>query len=270
MSKNRNEEEKQNGLVDHIKGFLNIRIVLCVLIALFIAISFSYPVVGEVSTISIATDSSWKCLDAEVEGWTSEDFDDSYWENGKVIDDTRAVGSPPEWIRGKAIWYPESPMRHTSYFRRNIEIDGKPVTGKILIGDDGNTGWYVYVNNEFMGKSGWGGGEFDIGSYLKSGKNVIAVRADWNKWGIPCWGLIGTIRVAPVSPLTPSPSPTPMPTLTPLPISPSPSAPSLPSMPSNGGMSTEVKSIIIAIIVATIGGVFARFIWGHIKKQREY
>jgi hypothetical protein len=278
MSKNINEGDlKQNCLVDRIASFLNKRVVL---IGLFIAISFSYPVASEVSTLSLVTDSSWKCLDAEVDGWTSVDFDDSYWENGKVLDDTEAVGFPPECFRGKVIWYPESPIRHTSYFRKNIVIDGKVISGKISIGDDGNTDWYVYVNSEFVGKSGYWSGvsEFDIGSYLKPGKNVIAVRAQWNRWGCPYWGLIGTIRVAPVSTLTPSPSPTSTPTPTIIPISsptpgerPSPSPPSMtPFVTPNGGIGTEAKSIIIAIIVATIGGVLARVIWSHIKKGREY
>lgn len=278
MSKNRNEEElKQNGLVDRITSVFNQKIVL---IAVLMVISFSYPVVGEASTISFVTDSSWICLDAEVDGWTFVDFDDSYWENAKVLDDTEAVGYTPEGFEGKVIWYPESPMRYTSYFRKNIVIDGEVISGKILIGDDGNTDWYVYVNGKFVGKSGYWSGvsEFDIGSYLKPEKNVIAVRADWNKWGIPYWGLVGTIRVAPVPTLTPSPSPTSTPTPTIIPISPptpressSPSPPSVtPFVTPNGGIGKEAKSIIIAILVATIGGVLARMIWSRIKKGREY
>ena len=43
----------------------------------------------------------------------------------------------------------------------------------------------------------------------------------------------------------------------------------LPSPTPDGGMSIEVKGLIIALVVATIGGVLARFIWSHIKKQRE-
>ena len=42
------------------------------------------------------------------------------------------------------------------------------------------------------------------------------------------------------------------------------------SVTPNGGMSTEVKSLIIAIIVATSGGILASFIWSRIKKRREY
>jgi len=54
-------------------------------------------------------------------------------------------------------------------------------------------------------------------------------------------------------------------------IEPSPSPPSVtPFVTPNGGMGTEVKSVIIAIIVATIGGVFARVIWSRIKKRRDY
>ncbi len=51
---------------------------------------------------------------------------------------------------------------------------------------------------------------------------------------------------------------------------PSPSAPSLPPVTPNGGISTEVKRVIIAIFVATIGSVLARAIWSSIKKRREY
>ena len=51
---------------------------------------------------------------------------------------------------------------------------------------------------------------------------------------------------------------------------PSPSAPSLPAVIPNGGISTEVKRVIIAIFVATIGSVLARAIWSSIKKRRQY
>ena len=53
-------------------------------------------------------------------------------------------------------------------------------------------------------------------------------------------------------------------------MKPSASAPSLPAVIPDGGITTEVKSVIIAIIVATIGGVLARAIWSSIKKRREY
>ena len=222
MLKNRNEEElKRSCLVDYIMSRVNKRVVLSVLIALFIAISFSYPVVGEVSTISIVTDSSWKCLDAEVDGWTSVDFDDSYWENAKVLD----VSHPEGFEKAKAIWYPEEPMPHTSYFRKDIVIDGEIISGKIICYQS-NSEYSIYVNDNFVGEIGayWfvDEKEFDIGSYLKEGKNVIAVKVDSivNAGDSYVWGIVGTIRAAPASTLTPSPFPAS--TITPTPLGSSP------------------------------------------------
>ena len=230
MSKNINEEDlKQNGLVDSITSFLNTRVVLSVLIALIIIISFSYPAVGGVSTISIVTDSSWKCLDAEVDGWTSAGFDDSWW------DDTEELFYVEGFGNAKAIWYPGSPMPSTAYFRKTIDIDGgEVISGRINIAVYryaiyGDEYVYIFVNANYVGRVSpghypYGEKEFDIAPYLKPGKNVIAVKADIGAYRDffgevrSWWALTSTIRYGTI-PLTPTESiQTPTPIQTPAPV----------------------------------------------------
>ena len=225
MSKNRNKKDlKQNGLVDHITSFLTTRVVLSVLIALFIVISFSYPVVGEVSTISVVTDSSWKCLDAEVDGWTSADFDDSWW------DDAEELFYVEDFGNAKAIWYPGSPKPSTVYFRKNIEIDdGEILTGTIYLTIYSYVSVFtprsiyveqLFVNDNYLGSLPGETDKFNIAPYLNPGKNVIAVKA--KSVGEPgrdrYWALTSTIRYG-TTPLTPTESiQTPTPIQTPAPV----------------------------------------------------
>ncbi|MDY6964873.1 MAG: PGF-CTERM sorting domain-containing protein [Halobacteriota archaeon] len=161
---------------------------------------------GEVSTISFVTDSSWKCLDAEVDGWASVDFDDSWWDDAEELFYVESLGD------AKAIWYPGSPMPSTAYFRKTIDIDdNKILTGRITLavyGADGEN-VYIFVNDNYVGTSRgrfypYGVKELDIAPYLDPGKNVIAAKAVFGNtkyW----WALTGTIRSG-----TTTPTPTPV------------------------------------------------------------
>lgn len=166
------------------KGLSKITLIACILVA------FSYPVVGEVTKLTINTDPSWKSINFEQQGWTSEDYDDSWWESVQM-------GS--YGIEGdNEIWYPgDEIIPKIVYFRKNFEIDG----GEILIGEL-FTGLYstggnieLYVNDQHVGEitSTYDDPErLDVTSLLKPGKNVIAAKVSIGpKWG---WALIGTIR----------------------------------------------------------------------------
>ncbi len=170
------------------------------------ALSLSNSEDGKVQTISIVTDSSWKSLDAKVKGWTSIDLDDSYWENAEVLD---IELSEKGFEKANVIWYPGYPMPGTSYFRKNITLNGKVVAGRMVVHENTYIGAYlknIYVNDNLIrtrAPGHWGSSiqELDITPYLREGKNIIAVEGDSR----PYWAIIATIRVASTPTLTPTP-----------------------------------------------------------------
>ncbi len=178
-----------------------------------------------VATIAIATDSSWKSMDAEAKGWTSAPFDDSWWLDSWESDPPASLG------QARAIWYPEKPVPFTAYFRKSIDTSGgEVISGRIhivLYARDVEYGMpevgkvFIYINDQYVGKMDSGGysnnwwreKDFDILSYLTPGKNVIAVKVEFDaKWvtkppGPDCernwWGLNGTIRYTTAPPNEP-------------------------------------------------------------------
>ena len=151
-------------------------------------IAFSYPVVGEVTKLTIDSDSTWKCINFEQPGWTSEDYDDSWWEPA-------AQGS--QWIEtGRTIWYPGDIQPKTVYFRKSFEIDGSDILiGQLftgLIHSGGNI--ELYVNDQRVGDTTStydDPQEFDVTPLLKPGMNVIAAKVSVES---SSWALTGTIR----------------------------------------------------------------------------
>jgi len=162
-------------------------LILCLLIVL------SHTVAGEVATLSIATDNTWKSLDFENDGWTSNDYDDSWWEPTMERDWT-------ELESGEPIWYPGNVEINPAYFRNVFMIDGvKILNGKLYVktyGGDGTT--YLYINDNPLDKITARRDEtaaIDITPYIKPGKNVIAAKVDIpDTYYGPAWALIGTIR----------------------------------------------------------------------------
>jgi len=110
-----------------------------------ILIFLFHPVAGEVTTLSIATDSSWKCLDFENNGWTSNNYDDSWWES--AYERRGGVES------SRSIWYPGGISQNPVYFRSIFNIDGvKILNGKAYAAvSDGTYGpkgtIYLYIND---------------------------------------------------------------------------------------------------------------------------
>jgi len=182
---------------------------------------------AEIKSISIDTDSSWKSLDAEVKGWTSAAFDDSWWP-----DSCEASTPIPSLSQAKAIWYPLEPEPSIAYFRKTFQIDGaEVVSGRITVMIQHTVlGWRttmvdIYVNEQFVdsvrhysnqGSKKW---DFDITPYLTVGENAIAVKVKFpeNKHPTENWGLSGVVRYA-LKPLLEPSSPSPMPAPAPQPV----------------------------------------------------
>lgn len=158
----------------------------------------------KIKTIMIATDSSWKSLDAEIDGWTSIDFDDSGWPSAEELFPIGGFGN------AIAIWYPELPRPYMVCFRKIFEIDSdRIITGRIIVrvysyNAAVDNFVHIFINNGRVGsiRGGWtafGGGreqEFDIAPFLSPGQNIIGVKADFNRragrdWW---WALIGIIK----------------------------------------------------------------------------
>lgn len=164
----------------------------CVLVASLL-IAFSYPVVGEVEKMTFGTDASWKAIDFENDGWTAEDYDDSWWESAAV----RNWGAGN--TGGSIIWYPGSVTENIEYFRGSFEIPGSDIVYGILDVGMYNEGTIeLYLNDNSIGtvKAYKDNPErLYIASYLRPGKNVIAAKVtvppDSDYWG---WGLGGLVR----------------------------------------------------------------------------
>jgi hypothetical protein len=156
----------------------------------FLLVAFSYPVVGEVTKLTLNTDSSWKCINFEQQGWTSEDYDDSWWESAKTGRSNQIEGS---WNIG----YPTEIVPKIVYYRKSFEIDGSDILiGELYTGlfeDGGNI--ELYVNDQHVGdvtSKTSNPEKLDVTSFLRSGTNVIAAKVSiGDTWG---WALSGTIR----------------------------------------------------------------------------
>ena len=165
----------------------------------FLLMAFSYTALAEVTTLSIATDTSWKSLDFENAGWTSENYDDSWWTPAEERD--YCTIEP-----GKMIWYSSTVKPKIAYFRNVFEIDGTEIlNGKLYTGMAAGGIIYLFVNDNPIEKitdtdchnpSG-----IDITSYLKPGKNTIAAKVDASApYNTLAWALIGTIRYNKLTP----------------------------------------------------------------------
>lgn len=166
---------------------------ICILIA-YLLVAVPYTAVGEVAKLEFGTDASWKCLDFENEGWTSVDYDDSWWES--AVDrgwNNGNLGNSP------IIWYPGEITENTIYFRYSFDVPGSDIVYGILDVGMKNQGTIeLYLNDNPIGtvKANCGSPErLYIATYLAPGKNVIAAKVtvpvDSDYWG---WGLNGLVR----------------------------------------------------------------------------
>jgi hypothetical protein len=171
---------------------------------IFLTAALSSTAVGEIAKMTINTDSTWKSIDFEQEGWTTESYDDSWWEAVQVYD-----GNPID--QASEIWYPanKQTMPHIAYFRNSYEIEGTNIlSGKIYVGS--NDWSYpatveLYINNNPIEKivRNYGSpSEVDVTSLLKPGKNVIAAKV--TATGDVAWAMTGLVRYDKVSATSPA------------------------------------------------------------------
>jgi hypothetical protein len=166
----------------------------------FLLTAFSYNVLAEVTTLSIVTDTSWKSLDFENEGWTSENYDDSWWTS--VIDaDWASIES------AEMIWYPGGKIKPEIVYYRNVfEIDGTDIlNGKLFTTTHSSGGIvYLFINSnpipKIMCEGIYDPAEIDITSYLKPGKNIIAAKVEVPPENAHAWALICTTRYNKLAP----------------------------------------------------------------------
>jgi hypothetical protein len=169
------------------KGFL----IACLMMTLL------YPVVGEVQKLNFGTDSSWKVIDFENDGWTSEDYDDSWWEPA-----LERSTSSNNWFGGKlvnrCIWYPGELTENTQYFRGSFDIPGSDIVYGIFdVGLRAKGTIELYLNDNSIGtvKANRDNPErLYIASYLHPGKNVIAAKVTIPKGSYFGWALDGLVR----------------------------------------------------------------------------
>jgi len=168
---------------------------LKVVLVTSLLVAFSYPVVGEVAKLNFGTDASWKAIDFENDGWTSEDYDDSWWEAVKV-----QSHFPNGKLENSIIWYPGDVTETTEYFRGSFDIPGSDIIYGILdVGLEEHGAIELYLNDNPIGtvKANVDSPErLYIVSYLHPGKNIIAAKVivpgkGYYDWG---WGLDGLVR----------------------------------------------------------------------------
>jgi hypothetical protein len=176
------------------------------ILLIFLTVALSSTAVCEVAKMTINTDSTWKSIDFEQEGWTTEGYDDSWWEAVQVYDD-----NPID--QASEIWYPatEQTMTHTAYFRNSYEIEGTEIlSGKLHVGsnDHGDPAMIeIYINNNPLEKITSGSNrpaEMDITSYLKPGMNLIVAKVTAPRY--VGWAMTGLVRYNKVSATSPGPS----------------------------------------------------------------
>ena len=177
------------------------KILLESILFVFLLIAFSYPATGEVVKISVDTNSSWKCLDAEDPGWTNVDYDDSWWEPVMVLQSYMG-----QIANSWSIWYPGKVNPKAVYFRKDFVLENLDIiSAKLYFGVEYNSYGHtdLYVNNQFIGKFNNtydDPSEVNITSYLKTGKNVIAAKVvvqQSYQWALS--GIVRYRRIASIS-----------------------------------------------------------------------
>ena len=100
-----------------------------------------------------------------------------------------AVADQPKWIWGAK----NAKDGETVFFRKNIKLNKSTKTAKLTMSCD--NGFEAFVNGKkVLVGSEWASAQTaDIKKHLKTGMNVIAVRA-WNDGGVA--GLVGQLDVA--------------------------------------------------------------------------
>ncbi len=155
-----------------------------------IIICLSYSVSGEVVKISMDTDSTWRSLDVEDQGWTEAKYNDSWWESA-------ANRSMAGIGKSSSVWYP-SVSPKTAYFRKDFVIDNLSIISANLyfgVAEKSNGSIDLYVNGGHVGKfynTTNNPNMADISPFLLEGKNVVASKVEEQDQF--SWSMTGEIR----------------------------------------------------------------------------
>lgn len=143
-----------------------IGIIICVILSVPLAM-------GEFETLNLRTDAYWKALDFEDNNWTSENYDDSSWEDVEVKGSYFDINAP-------FIWYPGGEyVKESAYFRKAFNVPGEPLNAEIKATTNGDGEITLYVNNVSLGRFKFDFVDpavIDIKPYLKPGRNIIAAK----------------------------------------------------------------------------------------------
>jgi len=138
----------------------------------------------EVKKLEIISDSSWRASQIAQPGWETISFDDSDWGFSKAPWPGFLTWYSPidqgMWAASETGWGKDSGASE-AYFRKTFILDGAPI-GEILsavfqINIDNS--YKLYINGTFIGSDdNWRNMEtYDVRSFLRWGKNVIAIHA---------------------------------------------------------------------------------------------
>lgn len=126
---------------------------------------------------------AWRCDVSVGSGWIESDYDDAQWQHA-VADRAPAIEVGNR--RYQCFTTPEDLSDFASAcFRRNLDLDGVPVSAQVtILGDDS---YQLYVNGKLMALErrvdyAYRPACVDITSALHAGRNTLAVKIT-NTWG---------------------------------------------------------------------------------------
>ena len=131
--------------------------------------------------LTIHSDPLWLTAAEAPSNWNDPAFDDAAWlpAQSPSLRMTKQMRESiwPADADARTMWHPENP--EVAYFRRAFVIEGYAMRdSRITVGASGRAD--VYVNGRLIGRSAkaheWPGETYDIGPYLRGGRNVIALR----------------------------------------------------------------------------------------------
>ena len=156
-------------------------------LALIAIATLMNTVSAETEIINLKSDSTWSASSVITStDWFKPEFDDSGWAKSTG----RWTNNPCKKYCGKMnsceltcidwMWYDQSCTNCEVYFRKTISLPEEIVAASITMAADKY--YWLYVNGNFVGsdtrKIGYTNAEtYDITSYLRPGKNVIAIKA---------------------------------------------------------------------------------------------
>lgn len=136
---------------------------------------------------TIVTDTTWLASSAYSEGWVSPEFDDTLWIPVKCIDIATAESGCAVWPLFDQKTKNDSssenlPIKASYFFRKSVQIQGLPVTGKITVKLEQN-GFNLFFNGDHIDRKVATHKDstavmYDVSDFLVRGNNVIAIEVN--------------------------------------------------------------------------------------------